>query len=73
MEWLRMNLQFKSKMMRKSPSISHRIVISTTGIVPKSIHDSLKILDLNKYKYIELQKAVILSTSHIVRKFISSD
>jgi len=47
------------------------IVISATGIIPHSIHDSTRMLDLNKYIYVELQKAVILSTCHIVRKFLN--
>ena len=46
------------------------IVISATGIIPKSIHNSLQELDISKNTYIEMQKAVILNTCHIVRKFL---
>lgn len=46
------------------------IVISSTGIVPKNLLDNLKFLSLspNILKY--MQKAVILNTCRIVRKFL---
>lgn len=47
------------------------IVISATGLVPKTIHNSLQILEIDKNGYIELQKSVIYSTCHIVRKFLN--
>lgn len=46
------------------------IVISSTGIIPKTIHSSLHELDISKNTYIEMQKAVIINTCHIVRKFL---
>lgn len=49
------------------------IVISTTGVVPKALLNSLKILDLPKFTYITLQKAAILNTCRIVRKFLQLD
>ncbi|KAL0810623.1 hypothetical protein ABMA28_010737 [Loxostege sticticalis] len=49
------------------------IVISTTGIIPRQLHQSLNTLQLPKYTYIQLQKAVILNTCRIVRKFLQQD
>jgi hypothetical protein len=46
------------------------IVLSTTGIIPKQLHQSLKTLSLAPYIYEILQKAVILNTCRIVRKFL---
>lgn len=46
------------------------IVISTTGIVPKQLHNSLKLIDLPDNLYISLQKTSILNTCRIVRKFM---
>ena len=46
------------------------IVLSTTGIIPNNLHNSLKELNLPKYTYITLQKAVILNTCRITRKFL---
>lgn len=46
------------------------IVISSTGVVPKQLSQALKILDLPKFTYITLQKAAILNTCRIVRKFL---
>ena len=45
------------------------IVISCTGVIPKSLHSSLATLNLHHRTFVELQKAVLLSTCHIVRKF----
>lgn len=47
------------------------VVISTTGVVPKNLHQSIKTLDLPPYTYALLQKAAILNTCRIVRKFLS--
>ncbi|CAH2092510.1 unnamed protein product [Euphydryas editha] len=49
------------------------IVISTTGVIPTMIHDSIKTIGLHKNIYIILQKAVILNTCRIVRKFLQID
>lgn len=47
------------------------IIMSSTGVVPKTLHTSLNTLDLPKSIYMLLQKAVILNTCRIVRKFLS--
>lgn len=49
------------------------IVLSTTGIIPKHLHHSLKLLDIKNSTYITLQKAAILNTCRIVRKFMELD
>ncbi|KAL3282985.1 hypothetical protein HHI36_006143 [Cryptolaemus montrouzieri] len=48
------------------------VIISSTGLIPKRLHDSLKKLELHKNTNIEMQKAVIFNTCRIVRKFMSS-
>jgi hypothetical protein len=47
------------------------IVISATGIIPKSLSKSLKRLNLHPNTYIEMQKVVILGTCSIVRNFLN--
>jgi hypothetical protein len=47
------------------------IIIIVTGVIPKCLFDSLKILDLPKDIYINMQKGVILGTCHLARKFMS--
>lgn len=47
------------------------ITISTTGVIPKNLHSSLRYLNIPPGIYIQLQKAVILNTCRIVRKFLS--
>ncbi|XP_045503596.1 uncharacterized protein LOC123700429 [Colias croceus] len=49
------------------------IIISSTGVIPKTLHTSLKTLNLHPLTYALLQKAVILNTCRIVRKFLSID
>lgn len=49
------------------------IVLSATGIIPRSLHHSLSLLELKAGIYVCLQKAVILSTTRIVRRFMSID
>lgn len=49
------------------------IVLSTTGIIPKQLHQSLKTLNLPPTIYYLLQKAAILNTCRIVRKFLQTD
>ena len=46
------------------------IVISSTGVIPKSLSQSLKRLDLHPNTYIQMQKSVILGTCSIVRNFL---
>ena len=47
------------------------IVISSTGIIPKSLSQSLIRLNLQPNTYIQLQKSVILATCSIVRNFLN--
>ena len=47
------------------------IVISSTGVIPKSLSQSLKRLGLHPNTYIQMQKSVILGTFSIVRNFLN--
>ena len=47
------------------------IVISSTGVIPKSLSQSLKRLDLHPNTYIQLRKSLILGTCSIVRNFLN--
>jgi hypothetical protein len=47
------------------------LVLSTTGIIPNKLYQSLELLNLNPSLHIPMQKAVILNTHHIVRKFLA--
>ena len=47
------------------------IVISSTGVIPKSLSQSLKRLNLHPNTYIQMQKSVILGTCSIVRNFLN--
>jgi hypothetical protein len=47
------------------------IVISAMGIIPKSLSQSLKRLNLQPNTYIQMQKMVILGTCSIVRNFLN--
>jgi len=46
-------------------------VISSTGVIPKSLSQSLTRLNLLPNTYIQLQKSVILGTCSIVRNFLN--
>ncbi|XP_052748657.1 uncharacterized protein LOC128200179 [Galleria mellonella] len=46
------------------------IVLSTTGVIPKQLHHAINTLKLPPNIYHQLQKAVILNTCRIVRKFL---
>jgi hypothetical protein len=46
-------------------------VISSTAVIPKSISQSLKRLNLHPNTYIQMQKSVILGTCSIVRNFLN--
>ncbi|KAL0892504.1 hypothetical protein ABMA27_015607 [Loxostege sticticalis] len=48
------------------------IVLSTTGVIPLQLASSLRSLDLPDYTYAALQKATILNTCRIVRKFLQA-
>ena len=47
------------------------IVISSTGVIPKSLSQSLKRLGLHPNTYIQMQKSVIIGTCSIVRNFLN--
>ena len=47
------------------------IVISSTGVIPKSLSQSLTRLNLHPNTYIQLQKSVILGPCSIVRNFLN--
>jgi len=47
------------------------LVISSTGIIPKSLPQSLKRFNLHPNTYIQMQKSVILGTCSIVRNFFN--
>jgi hypothetical protein len=47
------------------------IVISSTGVIPKSLSQSLKRLNLHPNTHTQMQKSVIHGTCSIVRKFLS--
>ena len=47
------------------------IVISSTGVIPKSLSQSLTRLNLHPNTYMQLQKSVILGTCSIVRNFLN--
>lgn len=49
------------------------LVLSTTGVIPIHLHHSLKILELPPLTYVTMQKAAILNTCRIVRKFLETD
>jgi hypothetical protein len=46
-------------------------VISSTAVIPKSLSQSLKRLNLHPNTYIQMQKSVILGTCSIVRNFLN--
>ena len=46
-------------------------VISSKGVIPKSLSQSLTKLNLHPNTYIQLQKSVILGTRSIVRNFLN--
>jgi len=47
------------------------IVISSKGVISKSISESLTRLNLHPNTYIQLQKSLILGTCSIVRNFLN--
>ena len=54
-------------------STSDPIVISPTGVIPKSLSQSLTRLNLHPNTYIQLQKSVILGTCSIVSNFLTTN
>jgi hypothetical protein len=49
------------------------LVLSATGVVPKTLERNLKILSIIDNTLPFLQKAVLLKTAHITRKFLNLD
>ncbi|KAL0812006.1 hypothetical protein ABMA28_009402 [Loxostege sticticalis] len=49
------------------------LVLSSTGVIPRHLITALHTLDLPEYTYISMQKAAILNTCRIVRKFLQDD
>jgi hypothetical protein len=47
------------------------IAISSTGVIPKSLTQSLTSLNLHPNAYMQLQKSVILGLYSIVRNFLN--
>ena len=47
------------------------IVISSTGVIPKSLSQSVKRLNLHPNTYTQMQKSVILGICSIVRNFLN--
>jgi len=47
------------------------LVISSTGVIPKSLSQSLKRLNLHPNSYIQMQKSVILGTCSIAENFLN--
>jgi len=47
------------------------LVISPTGVIPKSLSQSLKRLNLHPNTYTQMRKSVILGTCSIVRNFLN--
>ena len=47
------------------------IVISSTGLIPKSLSQSLTRLNLHPNTYIKLQKSVILGKCSVLRNFLN--
>jgi hypothetical protein len=47
------------------------LVISSTGVIPKSLPQSLKRLNLHPNTYIQMKKSVILGTCSILRNFLN--
>jgi hypothetical protein len=49
------------------------VVLSATGVIPKTLERNLKILSIKDNILPFLQKAVLLQTVHITRKFLNLD
>ncbi|KAL1461989.1 hypothetical protein WDU94_013846 [Cyamophila willieti] len=47
------------------------VIISSTGVIPRKLHESLKMLHMKKNMYIPMQKSVIINTCSIVRRFLN--
>jgi hypothetical protein len=58
-------------MWKQNPVQVIPIVISSTGVIPKSLSQNLKRLNLHPTTYTQTQKSVILGTCSIVRNFLN--
>lgn len=58
------------RMWKLEKVITVPIILSSTGVIPKTLSTNLTILQLPPFTYIELQKATILNTCRIVRQFL---
>jgi hypothetical protein len=47
------------------------VTLSTNGIIPETLYKALNTLNLHPKTFIELQKATVLNTCSIVRKFFN--
>jgi hypothetical protein len=47
------------------------IVIPSTAVIPKSLSQSLKTLNLHPNTYIQMQKSLILGTCSVARNFLN--
>jgi hypothetical protein len=71
-KYFELSLEIK-KMWKQSRVSIIPLVISGIGLIPHKLHDSIKQLDLPPSTYIEMQKATIINTCSIVRKFLNSE
>ena len=46
-------------------------IVSSTGVIPKPLSQTLRTLNLHPNTYTQLQKSVILGTGSIVRNFLN--
>ncbi|KAL0266343.1 UNVERIFIED_CONTAM: hypothetical protein PYX00_008916 [Menopon gallinae] len=53
------------------PPNRHRGYYTTLGAVPKTLHNSLEALRLPYGTFLQLQKAAVINTRHIARKFLN--
>jgi hypothetical protein len=49
------------------------LVLSTRGIFPNKLHESLKLLNIRSDLYIQMQKAAILNTCRVVSFWQNSE
>ena len=61
------------KMWKQSKVTIIPLVLSATGTIPRKLHNSIKKLTLPSNTYVEMQKAAIINTCSIVRKFLNTE
>jgi hypothetical protein len=65
------DLSDEMKRMHHLKTIHHTpVIVSATGVIPKQLHKALEMLGLKPNTYLELQKAAMLGTCRLVRKFM---